>query len=210
MIAFIGSVFSPYYAWARRRGPADPRQHCAVNVALYGARGGRWAMTERGRRALLQRPDTLQIGPSTLDWDGNALTVRLDEIGAPLPKRIRGRITLIPGAVTDRTFTLDDYGRHGWRPIAPTARIEVALRRPSLRWSGNGYLDTNAGEAPLEDDFVKWDWSRAAHGRGAAVLYNVTRRHGGDHALALRFDRSARPRPFRPRPRRPCPAPCGA
>ena len=57
VIAFIGSVFSPYYARARRRAGsagADPLNHCAVNVALYnrgagGARGGqRWAMTERG------------------------------------------------------------------------------------------------------------------------------------------------------------------
>ena len=27
LIAFIGSVFSPWYAWARRRGPADPQNH---------------------------------------------------------------------------------------------------------------------------------------------------------------------------------------
>ena len=43
LIAFIGSVFSPYYAWARRRGPADPQNHCALNVALYGPGGNRWA-----------------------------------------------------------------------------------------------------------------------------------------------------------------------
>ncbi len=48
IIAFIGSVFSPYYAWARRHGPADPANHCALNVALYGPRGKRWCMTERG------------------------------------------------------------------------------------------------------------------------------------------------------------------
>ena len=36
IIAFIGSVFSPYYAWSGRR---DPLNHCAVNVALYGERG---------------------------------------------------------------------------------------------------------------------------------------------------------------------------
>ena len=40
VIAFIGSVFSPYYALARRRGAGDPLDHCALNVALYGA-GGR-------------------------------------------------------------------------------------------------------------------------------------------------------------------------
>ncbi|MEP6836808.1 MAG: carotenoid 1,2-hydratase, partial [Bradyrhizobium sp.] len=35
VIAFIGSVFSPYYAFARRKGPADPLNHCAINVAIY-------------------------------------------------------------------------------------------------------------------------------------------------------------------------------
>ncbi len=33
LIAFIGSVFSPYYAWSGRRSPDN---HCALNVALYG------------------------------------------------------------------------------------------------------------------------------------------------------------------------------
>src|SRR5664279_1621998 len=34
-IAFIGSVFSPYYAWARRHGNAEPLNHSAFNIALY-------------------------------------------------------------------------------------------------------------------------------------------------------------------------------
>ncbi|HTW26804.1 MAG TPA: carotenoid 1,2-hydratase, partial [Acetobacteraceae bacterium] len=46
VIAFIGSVFSPYYAWARRRGAADPHAYCAVNVLLHGP-ARRWTMTER-------------------------------------------------------------------------------------------------------------------------------------------------------------------
>ena len=41
IIAFIGSVFSPYYAWARQRGRGDPENHVAVNVALYGT-PGKW------------------------------------------------------------------------------------------------------------------------------------------------------------------------
>jgi hypothetical protein len=51
IIGFVGSVFSPYYAWARRpRAQHAPRalDHCAINVALYGPGRGRWAMTERG------------------------------------------------------------------------------------------------------------------------------------------------------------------
>ena len=45
LIAFVGSVFSPYYARARRQAPTDPENHCAVNIAVYGP-GGRWAMKE--------------------------------------------------------------------------------------------------------------------------------------------------------------------
>ena len=68
LIAFIGSVFSPYYAAARRRAPADPEQHVAFNVALYGAGTDRWAMTERGRQHLQRDADHLRIGPSGLHW----------------------------------------------------------------------------------------------------------------------------------------------
>jgi carotenoid 1,2-hydratase len=47
VIAFVGSVFSPYYHWAGRR---DPEDHVCINVALYRPGGNRWSMTERGRR----------------------------------------------------------------------------------------------------------------------------------------------------------------
>ena len=65
LIAFVGSVFSPYYARARRRGPADPEHHVALNVALYGATR-RWTMTERGRASLQRTATSLRIGPSAM------------------------------------------------------------------------------------------------------------------------------------------------
>jgi hypothetical protein len=42
IIAMIGSVFSPYYARQRRRGKADPLNHCGLNVAsmVAGASAG--------------------------------------------------------------------------------------------------------------------------------------------------------------------------
>ncbi|MFX8883411.1 hypothetical protein ABTM86_19650, partial [Acinetobacter baumannii] len=52
LIAFVGSVFSPYYALARRRGRGDPLNHCALNVAVYGNGTKHWAMTERRRGAI--------------------------------------------------------------------------------------------------------------------------------------------------------------
>lgn len=190
MIAFIGSVFSPYYALARRRGAGDPLHHCALNVALYGAGGKRWSLTERGSGALQRDAASLTIGPSGLTWDGRALTIRIDEVTVPLPSRIRGTVRLYPTALTRHHVELDAAGRHRWWPIAPCARIEVELERPARRWSGAGYLDTNSGDEPMERAFTTWDWSRACLRDGTAILYDVRRRAGDRMALALRCDRS--------------------
>ncbi len=195
IIAFIGSVFSPYYAWSGRH---DPANHCALNVALYGPKRNRWAMTERGRDALATTDTTLTIGPSHLEWDGTGLTIHIDEITAPLPSRIRGTVRLIPSGLNGQSFGLDRQGRHHWRPIAPRSRVEVALSQPDLRWSGSGYFDTNAGSESLEEGFVQWNWSRAEIPGGAAVLYDPVRRDGDPLSLALRFDMEGRVEPFEP------------
>jgi carotenoid 1,2-hydratase len=189
LIAFIGSVFSPYYAWARRRGRGDPLNHCSMNVSLHGPSANRWAMTERGCSSLSRDETTLSIGPSSLSWDGTALTIRLDEMTVPLPSRVRGTVRVWPGAVTGSEFTLDAAGRHRWWPIAPMARVEVALDQPGLRWSGEGYLDTNNGDEALEDAFIYWNWCRSGlSGGGASVLYNVTRRSADPLSVAIRID----------------------
>jgi len=196
LIAFIGSVFSPYYAAARRRGAADPRHHVALNVALYGP-PWRWAMTERGRDRLRAEATRLAIGPSALAWRGDALECSLDEVTAPMPSRLRGRVRVTPEVSTAHAFRLDAAGRHRWRPLAPRARVEVQLERPALRFAGTGYLDSNDGDAPLEDDFRRWTWSRAAHRDGATtVLYDVERRDGEITSLALRFDAAGRAEPI--------------
>ncbi len=185
VIAFIGSVFSPYYAWS---GWADPYRHCAVNVALYGPRGARWAMTERGRDSLRRTRDVLAIGPSSLQWRDGSLIIRLDEIGAPIPRRIRGEIIVEPAAINRHEFTLESQGRHVWRPIAPIARASVTFDAPELRWQGHAYFDSNAGDEPLERAFSFWTWSRAAIGNEAAIYYDAERRREGPLSLAMRFD----------------------
>ncbi|CAN5337886.1 carotenoid 1,2-hydratase [soil metagenome] len=193
IIAFIGSVFSPYYAWARRRarfGAADPLNHCAVNVALYRRGGAKhWAMTERGRHQVQRSATALTIGPSSLRWDDGALVITLDEVTAPWCTRLRGEVRVTPAAIIDRSFALDALGLHRWRPIAPVARVEVRMSQPGVAWSGPGYVDSNSGRAPLESHFSRWDWSRAAlSGQRSAVLYDVTRRDGSEMSLALLFD----------------------
>jgi carotenoid 1,2-hydratase len=192
IIAFIGSVFSPWYAWARRRGPADPMRHCAFNVSLYGGGTRRWTMTERDADAVRRDARTLCIGRSVAAWDGTSLTLTIAERGAPLPLGVRGVVKIYPLALSNRGFVLDAAGRHRWRPIAPLARIEVVLDSPSLSWSGTGYLDTNDGDTSLEDDFRGWDWCRAATNDDAAILYNARRRDGTVQSLAVRIDRLGR------------------
>jgi carotenoid 1,2-hydratase len=162
-------------------------------------------MTERGRGQLRRSATELVIGPSSVDWDGDRLTVRIDERGAPIPRRVRGTVRLHPKAVTDHAIALDRAGRHRWWPIAPESRVEVELDEPGLRWSGNGYLDTNAGDEPLEAGFREWDWSRTRLRQGSAVLYDMTYLDGSRRALALRFDGRGGAEEFEPPPAAPLP-----
>lgn len=188
VIAFIGSVFSPYYKWARRGNPADPRNYSCMHVVLYGRSDRRWAMTERKADALSQSEDTLVIGPSSLHWDGDKLTIDLDEVSNPLPRRVRGRITVHTDAVYDRASYLDNERAQRWWPINPRARAEVNLDTPGIRWSGNAYFDSNDGDKPLEDSFIYWNWSRGTlKDGGAAILYDLELKDGGFRKLSLRY-----------------------
>jgi carotenoid 1,2-hydratase len=183
IIAFVGSVFSPYYAWRGRRAPED---HCAINVALYGPRG-RWAMTERGAGALARSSDGFRVGPSALHWDGQGLDIDINEVCSPLPRRVIGRVRLDVETFNARVFELESMGRHVWRPIAPLARVSVNMSHPALQWRGHGYFDTNRGHEPLEAGFRAWNWSRARVRQGARVFYESENRRGGQTALSLVF-----------------------
>ncbi|MEO8318688.1 MAG: hydratase [Bradyrhizobium sp.] len=198
VIAFIGSVFSPYYAFARRKGPADPLNHCAINVAIYRKGGNHWTMTERPRGAVSRTTNSFTVGPSNLSWDGISLTIRIDEVTVPIPRRIRGTVRVVPAAITQQAFTLNEAGNHLWWPIAPCARVQVALDHPHLRWQGDGYFDMNRGDAPLEAAFVDWQWARGATRDGAAILYEAQCRDGSRIDLAMRFDPDGHMQTFTP------------
>ena len=203
IIAFIGSVFSPWYAWAGRKDPLD---HCAVNACIYGPRVNRWAMTERKRGALARDACNLMIGPSALSWDGGVLKIRINEISAPFFKPMNGVVRVEPIGFNTHVFHLSNQGQHIWRPIAPSAHVTVAFSQPGLRWSGDGYFDMNAGDEPLENGFSDWSWSRAALSTGSTVLYDANPRMGDPLSMALRFDHKgdfeqAPPPPLAPLPR---------
>ncbi|MDP3503424.1 MAG: carotenoid 1,2-hydratase [Myxococcales bacterium] len=185
-IAFIGSVFSPYYAWSGRKDPAD---HVALNVALYrtGA-ASRWALTERGRSDLSRTSNGLQIGPSSLEVQGDALVFQVRERGFPVPLGLRGTLRVTPELLGGQPHLLSTAGAHQWWPIAPKARVEVTFEQPAMRWSGTGYLDSNWGAGALERDFQSWTWSRAPLSKSACVLYDVQPRDGAAKSMALRFD----------------------
>lgn len=185
IIAFIGSVFSPYYAW---KGYKVPRNHVAINVALYSRHKCRWAMTERSEKDLNAETHRFQVKDSSYEWDGEGLTISFDEVTAPIPERIRGTVRLTAPVYLNDRHDLDAAGRHRWGPIAPHADVKVELDKPSLNWSGHGYFDTNEGDEPLHKAFARWDWSRAETAEGALILYNMQMQDGSRRAKALAYD----------------------
>jgi carotenoid 1,2-hydratase len=203
-------VFSPYYAWARTRqgGVADPEHFCAVNVALYGAGGRRWTMTERGRSHMQRSADRFVVGPSQLHWNGTSLVIDIDEVNVPIPMRVRGRVTVTPQGLSTFVTGLDAQARHRWGPIGPCSRVTVDMQQPHSRWSGNAYLDSNEGDEPIDRAFATWDWSRTVMANGdTAVVYDVRPKESTkgqkteDRVIAQRFSRAGVATPFDVPPR---------
>jgi carotenoid 1,2-hydratase len=154
-------------------------------VALYGAGGHHWAMTERGRGALERSREHYALGPSALAWDKGALTITLNERTTPLLKRIKGVIRLEAPRTLDQAFALDAGGLHWWRPIAPDARVVVDIPSHGQNWCGHGYCDSNDGARPIARDFLNWDWARGQTAAGPVIHYDVTRRDGTALNLTL-------------------------
>lgn len=199
-------MFSPYYRAAHRRGRGIPENHAALNVCLYGGGADRWTMTERASRHLERGPDHIRIGPSAWRWEDGGLTVDIQEIANPIPRPVRGRLRITPGALCTWSTPLDAAGRHRWGPIAPCSRISVELESPRLRWSGHAYVDSNEGDEPLERGFATWDWLRAPLDDGScAVVYDLRPRSGGERLVARRFLPDGSTAPFEVAARGPLP-----
>ena len=191
LIAFIGSVFSPYYYRARHRGRGQAANHVSLNVILYGPSQSRWCMTERGDTALRQSPHQLDIGPSALQASDSGLEIDIQERATPFGQRVAGRVSLSYPRTTDQCFELDGAGEHWWWPIAPIAQIDVAMARPGLQWSGAAYVDSNYGSRPIETGFQSWNWCRGHDAAGdCQIHYDAQLSGGGEKRLSLSVDRS--------------------
>jgi len=190
LIAFVGSVFSPYYAWARRGGASvNPENHCSLNVAIYSKGKNRWAMTERGEKQVSRSSTEFVIGPSNLRWDGNKLIVQIEERAVPFGQKVSGTVELYPNTLFNFSTPLDAAGKHRWGPLSPSARVKVHLNSPDLKWEGNAYLDSNEGDEPISKSFHEWDWSRAEMSGGrTSVIYDVREKNAREKILALTFN----------------------
>ena len=189
IIAFMGSVFSPYYKASGRGAPLD---HCSMNIALYGPRA-RWVMHERPEADVRRDAHTLEIGASAMRWDGDHLTIEIEErdtrLFNPIHRRVAGTVRVYPEALNAASFALDPAENHIWHCMAPRARIKVEMEEPGLSWGGSGYFDHNRGSEPLESGFNTWHWSRAHMKEGAVVCYEGERGDGSLFASAIRFDK---------------------
>lgn len=130
-------------------------------------------------------------GSTRLERRDGELHVVFDERTRPffqrMPRRISGRIRLVPEARFDHPVAIDAAARHTWWGLAPHARAEVVLDRPGLRFSGPAYHDCNRGEEGLERGFRRWHWSRAELPDGTAVLYDTEDRAGARRELGFLF-----------------------
>ena len=186
----------------------DPNHFCSLNVALYSRDARRWTMTERGVQQCHRDAQQFTIGPSRVRWDGDTLVIDIDEVGMPLPHRVHGQVRVHPPALFNFSTPIDAQGRHRWGPIAPSARVEVKLSQPAQSWKGQGYLDSNEGDEPIDRSCREWDWSRSPLKDGStAVIYDIQgQTPPGDKLLALRFTPQGEVLPFDAPPRQTLPA----
>jgi len=150
-------------------------------------------MTDRGKAALRQTANRLEVGPSMMRWEDGNLIIDIEEISSPpLVSRVRGQVIIRPSAVTSVELPLTPDGAHIWRPFAPRSQIEVRIDRPGWNWTGEGYFDANFGSRALEEDFSYWTWGRYPTPDGATCFYDAERLDGSTLAAAFRFGTDGR------------------
>ena len=96
-------------------------------------------MTERSRASMTRDASRFAVGPSQLHWNGECLTIAIDEVTVPIPKRVRGQVRVYPKGLCGFVASLDDGGLHRWGAdravLAGRGRIRCAgheVVRPRL------------------------------------------------------------------------------
>jgi carotenoid 1,2-hydratase len=169
-IFMVGSLFSPRYSVAARRG-ASPLQHCAVNFALYhhGVRQ-RWVLSEYPVASVQGNGRALRIGRSLLEYapDGT-VRMEVDERCAPFGRAVRARLVLEPQVPAAEEVQLVPGLPHYWRALAPRARARLEVDSEGVGGEGLGYHDSNHGAELLGARLPGWHWARV-HGPEETVV----------------------------------------
>lgn len=167
-IFMVGSLFSPRYSVAARRGGL-PREHCAVNFALYH-RGVRrcWVLTEYPV-VEVERALRLRIGRSALSYEEGCVRMAVEERTAPWGRPVVARLELEPLTPGGNEVQLVPGLPHWWQPMAPRARARLEVDTEGLDVEGLGYHDTNHGEELLGARLSGWHWART-HGERETVV----------------------------------------
>lgn len=191
VIAFIGTVFSPWYfaaraAAARAGAPMPPAERfCGFNIAIYGPNRHWWALTERAPEAVRRETRALTVGPDRFAWEGDQVVISFDAQTTPFRSALRGELRLRPRALPGRSVEIAPG--HHWQPVAPACDAEVTLDAPRVSFRGHAYHDANRGDEPLEAGFARWNWARATDADGTTVVYDVEDRSVGARGFAAHF-----------------------
>ena len=193
VIFMVGSIFSPRYSSAHRKG-GEPREHAAVNFALYekGVRW-QWVLSEYQQVALSADGRSLSIGGSSMSYspDGRLVVDLVDKTpvwGRPTEVRVE----LVPEGPGHPPLRLVEGLEHWWRPIAPRARATVLVPRHGLTLEGRAYHDGNHGEVPLGSDLRGWDWVRVHEADRTTICYRPWHPATPEDRRAWQVDVSAR------------------
>ncbi|HEU4409252.1 MAG TPA: carotenoid 1,2-hydratase [Polyangiaceae bacterium] len=157
----------------------------------------------REYRAPLRRdaPDRLELGAGLVEFDERGLSLRFDERTSPFPRprsrRLEGSLRLeAESEPSAGPYALDTRGAHLWWPVFGRARLRVDVPAERLGWSGWGYHDANAGDAPLGRAFGAWSWGRFHVGDETIVTYDARPRAGACSPLALAIGPGGGAAPF--------------
>lgn len=172
-IFMLGSLFSPRYSVAARRG-GRPMEHSAVNFALYHEGVRRlWVLSEYPR-AEVESAGRLRIGRSTLTYgEGGTVCMEVEDWTAPWGRPVSARLTLAPMTPVGEVVRLMPELPHYWQALAPRARARLEVSSLGVTAEGLGYHDTNHGDELLGERLAGWHWARTHREDTTVVDYHL-------------------------------------